>query len=166
MRSVGALPVQPPGLAPRAGFEPASPRGQRSIRNLHHRPGWLFCGIRDECRRMKVQPGNKRLRYRRSTTELLGLALRAGLEPATSGLRGEVTAAYTTGQGGNRENAPSETAPGNKRRETGYGLSARRGLVIRDCAPLRQVSTSGRVSGPASPWSGGGSNSLLSPPTP
>jgi len=35
-----------------------------------------------------------------STTELLKLALQAGFEPATPGVRGEVSVAYATGQGG------------------------------------------------------------------
>ena len=35
-----------------------------------------------------------------STTELPELALRAGIEPAPSGFRGEVSVAYATGQGG------------------------------------------------------------------
>src|ERR1039458_4649864 len=37
---------------------------------------------------------------RRATTALPEFAFRAGFEPATSGLSGEVTVAYATGQGG------------------------------------------------------------------
>lgn len=45
----------------------------------------------------KIKAGEQTGRYRCSTTELPELKLRAGFEPATTGLRGEVTASYTTG---------------------------------------------------------------------
>ena len=38
----GALPIQPPGLRPGAGLEPATPLGQRSIRDLRHRSFFWF----------------------------------------------------------------------------------------------------------------------------
>jgi hypothetical protein len=84
---------------------------------------------------VKVEAGEQTRRYRRSTTELLELALQAGIEPATTRLPGEVTAPYATGHFLllNQSNAQTPT-PGNQRKESDR-ISASRCPLVRDYAP-------------------------------
>ena len=68
----------------------------RSTRCLHHRFClWFWTRVSSVSESSRGTNGCGLLR--RSTTELLEISLRAGIEPATSGLAGEVTAPYATG---------------------------------------------------------------------
>ncbi len=147
-------------MHPRAGLEPAT-SGLRSIRDLRHRRGWNFWHAQFEQYPEECWPGNKRLRKRRSTSELPELALRAGLEPATTGLTGEVSAPYTTGQGGSCKKIPKNCA-GEWAKRVGSEPLLCGAFRFGTTPPPRRAIGSGRDSGPARPCCG--SNSLLSPP--
>jgi len=91
-----------------------------------------------------------------------GYAPRAGIEPATTRLTGEVTAAYATGQVDETNNNCATPAPGNKRKE--FGTSAQSSLVNRGNAPAPSSKHSGRFAYLL--VHSRRSNSPLSPPAP
>ena len=127
-------PLDDLSLRPRQDSNLRHPRSKRSNRNLRHRPGWTFSGLR--CiHRLKLQAGEPMATEALLSalpTELPGIASQAGVEPATRSIR---RLHHRPGGFLSSVKNNSIKLAGEPAKRDGLGVSASRGHSVRDYAP-------------------------------